>query len=222
MKYPFLWIVCAFGTLLSCHSRSNTPTCKGHCTNGYGLKIWPDGSYLKGNFRGGHLNGYGIKHFGRATEYSGDTYVGDFKNDVYQGHGVYNDVSMDIKFSGEWQHGKPNGRGKQIFGPRSVHPGSYYIGEMKDGVFDGTGQYILGNEGARYVGHFLNGYKSGTGKFTWSDGRSYEGEWLNDQQHGAGTFTFEDGYQYKGMWTNGDNPEFQVILDQRDAIRKSK
>ncbi len=40
------------------------------------------------------------------------------------------------------------------------------------------------NEVSRYDGEYVNGKKTGKGKFIWNDGSSYDGDWLDNKLHG--------------------------------------
>ena len=44
--------------------------------------------------------------------------------------------------------------------------------------------------GDEYVGLFVDGLMSGTGTFTWADGRKYYGSFSSGKPHGNGTITF--------------------------------
>ncbi|HIC60472.1 MAG TPA: hypothetical protein EYO71_10420 [Rhodospirillales bacterium] len=55
------------------------------------------------------------------------------------------------------------------------------------------------NTGAKYVGEFKNGRRSGQGTYTTEWGYSYVGEWSLDSEHGHGTEIFPNGDRYVGM-----------------------
>ncbi len=50
--------------------------------------VWPDMTRYEGEFKNGRMDGYGIKQF-----YKGDRYVGSFKEDLYNGLGVWFDAA---------------------------------------------------------------------------------------------------------------------------------
>ena len=43
---------------------------------------------------------------------------------------------------------------------------------------------------------YVDGLKTGKGKFTWTNGSSYEGEFLNNSIHGKGFYKWPDGRTY--------------------------
>lgn len=75
-----------------------------------------------------------------------------------------------------------------------------YIGKCKKGLAHGKG-LALGID--RYDGTFKNGYPSGRGVYTWSDGTVYDGEWKQGKRSGKGTYSYvEDGKAeiLTGIW----------------------
>lgn len=54
-----------------------------------------------------------------------------------------------------------------------------------------------------YEGDFLNGHRSGQGKYTFKDGHVYEGGWLKGKMDGEGHYKFADGSSYKGGMAKG-------------------
>lgn len=60
----------------------------------------------------------------------------------------------------------------------------------------------FGSKKTNYLGEFLNGEKSGFGKFQ-SDNYVYIGGWLNDKMHGFGYFEAKNGDTYIGSWLEG-------------------
>ena len=75
--------------------------------------------------------------------------------------------------------------------------GHKYVGEFKDGKYNGQGTYTTGS-GYLYVGEFKDGKYNGQATFTFHDGNKYVGEYKDDRRHGQGTFTFTNGNKYVG------------------------
>ncbi len=98
----FIWSL----LLLSCEKNSVTRT-HGDCVNGFGLKIYEDGGYEYGKWENGLLDGRGEQFFGNTSKFSGDKFIGEFKNGRFHGQGVYIDISEAIEFDGLWQNGRP-------------------------------------------------------------------------------------------------------------------
>ncbi len=61
--------------------------------------------------------------------------------------------------------------------------------------FNGTGT-ITYADGAKFVGEFKDGYRTGQGTTTYADGAKYVGEYKYGKKHGKGTYTFADGKKY--------------------------
>ncbi|XOV67661.1 MAG: hypothetical protein ACFHU9_00550 [Fluviicola sp.] len=203
--------------LLSCDSGEGW-TCKGDCENGKGTKLWNDGGYEKGKWKNGKLNGHGRQYFGSTSEFSGDTYEGEFKNDLYHGYGVYYDKSEDSKYSGEFKIGMPDGKGKATWGKDSKYPNRYYDGEWKLGLMHGYGTKFWGQAEVaqytnnKYTGEWKNDEMDGEGKYEWADGSYYQGPWKNGDQHGKGVYVFPDGEVFEGFWIEGYCPELAQKL----------
>ncbi|MFN8255703.1 MAG: hypothetical protein U0W24_08450 [Bacteroidales bacterium] len=92
--------ICIFILLFSiaCHFKNNWKCIEGNCINGVGTKQWADGGFEKGNWINGKLNGQGEQFFGSNSDFAGDTYIGEFVNDIYNGQGTYYDKSEDAKY----------------------------------------------------------------------------------------------------------------------------
>ena len=99
---------------------------------------------------------------------SGDTYEGDFDDDIRTGTGIYTWVNGDI-YDGDWVDGQQTGTGIL----------TYENGDIYEGDFD-------------------QGNRTGTGILTQDSGDIYEGEWVDDEKTGKGTYTFADGDIYEG------------------------
>lgn len=133
-------------------------------------------------------------------------------------------INEKIAYKGELKNGKPDGYGSSFdFGSNE-----YYIGNFKDGMFHGRGQYIWRNgsnpgryvggwaenkksgsgvyvwkDETIYIGEWLDGNRNGKGKMMWADGSIYEGDWKDDQRTGYGKYYFPDGTLYEGGFKNG-------------------
>ena len=139
--------------------------------------------------------------FGSWTASNGDKYVGEFKDDKYNGQGTYyflaDNEFKDDKYVGELKDGKPNGQGTYTFAN-----GDKYVGEWKDNQKHGQGTYTFAN-GEKYVGEWKDGKNNGQGAFTWAVGDKYVGEYKDGKRTGQGTYTFADGGKYVGEFKDG-------------------
>mmetsp|Transcript_17037 Transcript_17037/g.17717 ORF Transcript_17037/g.17717 Transcript_17037/m.17717 type:complete len:224 (+) Transcript_17037:10-681(+) len=110
-----------------------------------------------------------------------DTYNGDFKDGVKEGHGIYNFINGD-KYTGDWKN------------------------NLQDGI--GKTEYA---KGGRYYGHYVEGKRSGEGVYNFINGDIYSGSWRYNQKHGKGTYIVNscklEGNNYMkivGNWENGE------------------
>jgi len=84
--------------------------------------------------------------------------------------------------------------------------GDKYVGEWKDGKFNGQGTKISGTKavaGAKYVGEWKDGKMNGQGTLTYANGDEYVGKWKDRNMNGQGTYTYANGTVFKGLWENG-------------------
>jgi len=100
------------------------------------------------------------------------------------------------KYVGEFKDGKYNGQGTWEDGLVK------YVGEWKDGEYNGQGTMTY-RDGRKYVGEFKDDKINGQGTETFADGRKYVGEWKDDKENGDGTGTYADRQNYVGEWRDG-------------------
>eukprot|EP01038_Epipyxis_sp_PR26KG_P005341 gene5341-7411_t len=97
---------------------SNGGTYRGNCKDGlmdgFGIMKRPDGFMYEGEWKDGKKHGYGVMTFPKNPSVKGyinrigDTYVGNFKDDAYEGEGTLTYLMADLmEKSGEWHKGKP-------------------------------------------------------------------------------------------------------------------
>jgi len=91
------------------------------------------------------------------------------------------------------------------FGIIKNQDGGDYEGEFKyNGSYSaahGFGIKIF-YSGSKYVGEFKNGNYNGKGIYTWANGKKYEGEWKNSSPNGQGKYTYSNGKIEEGIWKN--------------------
>jgi hypothetical protein len=192
--------------LVSCNFKPDSICVEGDCHNGNGTIEWTDGGFKKGHWINGELTGKGTQFYGSSTEFAGDIYIGDFKNDKRHGFGSYYDKSEDVTFTGQWVDGKMTGKGKAKWGKNSKYPNRYCEGEWKNGLMNGFGvkHWEAGKYGGdKYVGEWKNDEMNGIGTYYWKNGSYYKGSYLNGKQNGNGIYVFPSGEIFKGIWING-------------------
>ena len=150
-----------------------------------------------------------------------EIFKGNF-NSKNQRDGLGISISPDgTLFKGNWNCNKIGN-----FGLFLERTGDYYIGELKDGKFEGKGELeIIGiskykgefkndlmngkgilndyENGYIYEGEFLEGKKNGKGVLEYIDGTKYEGEFKDDLYNGYGSIIFSNGNKYEGEFKNG-------------------
>ena len=154
----------------------------------------PEGEKYVGEFKDDQYNGQGT-----LTWSDGEKYVGEFKDGKRSGQGTYT-WSDGAEYVGEFKDDKRSGQGTFTF-PN----GEKYVGEFKDGKYSGQGTHTFPN-GAKYVGELRDNKFNGQGTYTYADGSKYVGEFRDDKANGQGTFTLPDGTVKEGIW---ENDEFQ-------------
>ena len=96
---------------------------------------------------------FGTLTFADESQWAGDKYVGEFKDDKKHGQGTY-----------------------------TFADGTKYVGEFKDDKYHGQGTYTFADaDGEQYVGEFKDGKKHGQGTYTYADGEKDAGYYLNGE-----------------------------------------
>lgn len=131
---------------------------------------------------------------------SGQSYKGQWKDDVKQGFGT--EVTPDgTKYEGEWLADKRHGRGTFFVkkGKRFIRQ---YVGDWAAGNMEGFGVYYYPS-GEIYRGDWVANKRSGNGRLELPSGDYYVGEWRDDVQSGFGTYNVANGNLYEGLWMHG-------------------
>ena len=142
-------------------------------------------------------NCFGSYIYPEDSEWAGDTYIGEWKDDKRHGQGTYTWVDGE-KYVGEYKDNKRHGQGTYIWAN-----GSKYVGEYKDDKRHGQGTYIWVN-GDKYVGEYKEDAKHGQGTYTFANGAKYVGEYKEDAMHGQGTYTYANGVEERGYHMNDE------------------
>jgi hypothetical protein len=113
-----------------------------------------------------------------------------------------NDEFKGTVYDSEFQSGLPSGKGNF-----TLPNGDYFIGEFKDGAFNGQGTYYYLADGKykgdKYTGEFKDNKRNGQGTYTRANGVKYKGEWKDGKKHGQGILTDFDGEKMReGIWIN--------------------
>jgi hypothetical protein len=145
----------------------------------------------------------GEKENGRLEWIEGDVYEGGFKDDKYDGSGLY--TRAGNTYCCTWKNGKQNGPGTMVCKydcDNEVADKGIYIGDWKNGLFHGVGKmsYIGHNEYKVHDGEWKGDKFGGLGTLEFVDGRTYKGGIKNDVMDGEGTLINEDGSEQEGVF----------------------
>ena len=157
----------------------------------FGLFLEKNGNYYLGQIKEGKFEGKGELNIEGISKYNGE-----FKNDLPEGKGIFEDYENNYKYDGDWSLGKKNGRGILEFAD-----GTKYEGDFKNDLYDGNG-IIKFNNGNVYEGEFVEGNIKGKGKFVWNDGKKYDGDYEDFMKNGFGKFFWKEKKYYEGQWLN--------------------
>ncbi len=99
------------------------------------------------------------------------------------------------------------------FGTFHFFNGDKYVGEFRDGKFNGQGTYFnLANnkwKGDKYIGGYKDDMKHGHGNYISASGDEYVGDYKDGRMHGNGTYYFRKngiahGDKYVGEFRDGN------------------
>lgn len=100
------------------------------------------------------------------------------------------------RYEGEWENGKPHGKGTYISNEKLK-----IVGEFKNGLVEGKATLSF-PDGTKIVGDYKEG-STKKGSIFYPDGDKYEGELKNLEPHGYGIFLFGNGDKYSGEFKDG-------------------
>ena len=133
---------------------------------------YENGDKYVGDLKNGLKNGKGIYFYA-----NGNKYEGDWKDDKKEGRGTFSFVNGD-RFEGECKNDKANGKGVKYF-----KNGDIYDGDWKDDAMDGRGILYSAN-GSKFFGEFKNNNVEGKQVFFWNDGDIQMGDYRNGSFEG--------------------------------------
>eukprot|EP01147_Barroeca_monosierra_P011123 gene11123-3183_t len=131
---------------------------------------------------------------------NGDTYLGEWKDDLMHGKGLYTSNRNHYLYEGDFKSGKRDGYGVKRTDLTTKHT----LDRGKTTVFtSGHGVKFYDKNGTSvYDGEWQHGKRSGWGRMTYADGSIYEGEWENDDRNGRGLLLLPNQDRYEGEWEN--------------------
>jgi YD repeat-containing protein len=189
----------------------------GDCINTFSKKRFANGEILEGFFENGKINGVGTH-----TLPNGNYYIGNFKDDYYDGYGIYSWKSEEMIYYGNWQKGLQNGYGYQLKNSKAVVAGYYTNGKLTRDMLtydytnniyknncagdcaNGFGQYKYSDK-SWYYGFFQNNKPHYVGMYKNNEGDLYMGQFIANKMEGVGTLLYKsDGQSYVGQFSNSN------------------
>ena len=164
-------------------------------------------TFYSGEYLNNKKNGKGRLIFSDKSFYEGN-----FKNDEFEGFGIFR--TKKYVYEGQFSGGKKNGKGKLT----NLIKNYEYEGEFKNDVKDGYGteKYF---DGSIYKGQFKNDLKEGKGKLISKDKDNnrieYIGEFKNDKLYGKGIINWSNQKQYYGELNNNEISGFGILKDEK-------
>lgn len=165
----------------------------GNCYDGYGLMVYDDKSAYLGDFKNGVSHGSGV-----YIDSEGTKTVGSFENDKISGY-VNMYMTNGNRYFGMFWNGAANGYGTLIYSD-----GTMYYGDFRDNSFDGEGVLYNLETGEKKSGVFKNGEL-----LAQKDEKDFK--LIYGEKNGFGIRLTKDG-RYSGNLQNGV-PEGQGFLE---------
>ncbi|EAR88049.2 MORN motif protein (macronuclear) [Tetrahymena thermophila SB210] len=160
--------------------------------NGFGILKMQNGDIYCGYFKNNQFDGEGVYFYNH-----GDIYRGQLRKDLRQGHGTYYYHGLGFIYSGEW-----NGNVKEGYGRLLMKNKEKYEGYFKQNVKCGRGIYYFAN-GDTFDGEWVYDKKCGFGTLEFKDGNHFEGNFYDDLPYGQGQMKFKNGDEYSGNYEDG-------------------
>ena len=154
------------------------------------------------------MHGWGTKEF-----VSGDCYVGQFEQNMQQGHGLYTWPNGNF-YIGSFEQGQMTG-----WGIKDMN-GDVYTGEWKDGQASGVGRKVFMALDS-HEGCYLNDLRHGYGVYRWNQGDVYAGFWAAGRQEGWGTYTHYNGHVFQGQWSEGQKHGTGVLTSGTETWKET-
>ena len=130
---PLLLIVCLIVVNYSYSQTTDTTTktgcIYGNCENGYGIKVWDDGSKYDGNWKQGQPNGLGNMHYS-----TGRYYEGEFSNGQCNGRGILYNKDGSVYYDGYWETNQKADH--EIVNEKMEDHRPKHIENLKDGLIE--------------------------------------------------------------------------------------
>lgn len=167
----------------------------GDCKNGFGKYDFGFAIY-EGNFKADKPNGQGTMDYG-----GGEKFVGNFKNGQEDGDGIL--YKKNVPTNVTYSNGKAKIREVQVVigGNAPTVPGC-----VQGDCYNGFG-IVKFDSGNRYEGNFVNGIKSGEGKFYFASGDIFTGT-FKDNIYTTGLYNYgKEAMTFEGKFYSDGSPK---------------
>ena len=171
--------------------------------NGKGRLIFSDKSFYEGTFKDDKFDGFGIY---KNKEY---IYEGQFLLGKKNGKGKINNFIKNYEYEGDFINDLRDG-----YGIEKYSDGSVYEGEFKSDLKEGKGKLIIKNKDKdiiEYIGQFKSNKINGKGIINWANGKQYYGEINNNEISGYGILK-EGKTKYIGYFKNDKKNGYGCIF----------
>lgn len=128
---------------------------------------------------------------GKLILANGDIYEGDFVDGERHGKGKITYANGSI-YEGDIENGFPARNGKLTLSNGDIYEMNLIDSKVKCTFSNGV-----------YDGDFVDGRRTGKGRYTFDNGDVYEGDFVDGEQHGKGKVTFANGNIYEGDFVKG-------------------
>ncbi|KAG5187830.1 radial spoke protein 10 [Tribonema minus] len=146
--------------------------------HGHGKYTWmkppgeeDEGPVVLATYEGSYVDGAKCGT-GKMTYPNGDTYWGEWKDNLHHGEGTYTYKASSDIYSGTWEAGQKSGQGTYQFGAdSSMMQGTWVNGSITEGKW-------IFKDGTVYAGAFIGGKPIGDGTFTFASGIVQSGAYV--------------------------------------------
>ncbi len=166
---------------------------------------YSNGDEYRGQYEFAQRSGSGIYKFK-----DGKIYDGMWKNNKYEGKGKLT-IPDGRLFEGDFKENELNGQGKF-----TGTDGSTYNGLWQNGKRHGEGTAFYADEGNKYFGNHVLGFRQEFGVMIFKEGHRYDGQWKAGQMEGEGKYEFAFGDWYKGKFVNNNFHGSSVYYTKED------
>ena len=166
--------------------------------HGFGKQIWTKDSYFIGYYKDNEANG-----IGKFVSLN-NIYAGEFKSDMANGYGIYNNNKNGLLYEGYWNKDLQSKYGIEKWKDDSIYMGEYFSGKK-----NGIGVYLW-QDGSKYEGEFKDNEFNGYGIYYFSENKVFQGQWKNNKKEGYGEFIINDKI-FIGFYSNDKKNGFGLL-----------